>query len=226
MRKRYFTINYKLPAVILILIGTSTFAKDKEETNIICFAAKNKWVCAPEGKQELASKKAEKLIEKHSSEQSLSDVVIKSIKIPKFNSTNSINTNRNNKQLTETSNKLQEKANKATFVKSTQQIVKKPVIKELNSNSNPYAKLWSHQLIGLSSPQSAINFIRQKDLNKDDILVIKSTRAGMDWWIVLYGLYKNKSIGLASEANLPVNLDKPWLRPLKNLEVNGFIEKF
>ena len=208
------------------MMGSSTIAKEKdEETNIICFAAKNKWICAPEDKQEIASKKAEKLIEKHSSELSTSEVVIKTINMPKFNSINSVESNRNEKPFTENTSEPLEAEN-VTIVRPAQQIVKEPLIKDISLESNPYAKLWSHQLIGLSNPQSAINFIKQKDLNKDDILVIKSTRAGMDWWIILYGLYKDKSTGQANEINLPTNLDKPWLRPLKNLQVKGFIEKF
>ena len=48
----------------------------------------------------------------------------------------------------------------------------------------------------------------------------------MDWWIILFGLYKDKQTGLDNNDNLPKEINTPWLRPLKDLQVNGFIEKF
>lgn len=229
MRRTNITSHYKLPTLAAFLLSSfATYAQDKGEkdTNIICFAAQNKWVCAPEDKQHIANEKATKLIDENSSELKTSDVVIKSINIPKFDVSNNINNpqissasvnngTQTSKQKTETSPKVVEE--KQPLPNST--------VTQINDN-NPYAKLWSHQLIGLSTPQSAINFVKQKELDPDEVLIIKSTRANMDWWIVLYGLYKDKQTGLDNEASLPKNIEKPWLRPLKNLKAFGFIDKF
>jgi septal ring-binding cell division protein DamX len=195
--------------VILTGLAFMTSAKEKnDDTNIICFAAKNKWICAPEGKKEIANNKAKKLLQANKSELNTSDVVIKTIKIPKFDSPASINTAKSQ-------------------TKSTHTILKPNNINIQHSPmDNAYAKLWSHQLIGVSTPQSAVNFVKNNKLDKNEILIIKSTRANMDWWIVLYGLYKDKQTGQDNESNLPSIIKKPWLRPLKNLQVNGFIEKF
>ena len=196
-------------------------AKKKDiETNIVCFATKNKWICAPEDKQSLASKKATKLLDIQSSEVGSSDVVIRTINMPKFNTSHSSDSGGNKKSTSETVTKTNQATGKADKQEESKINLK------VTSANNPYAKLWSHQLIGVSTHQNAINFVYQKKLNKDDVLILKSTRANMDWWIVLFGLYKDRQTGVDNAIHLPSNLDAPWLRPLKNLEVKGFIEKY
>ncbi|MBL4660906.1 MAG: hypothetical protein JKY19_11175 [Alcanivoracaceae bacterium] len=203
---------------LLFIVVFAVMAKEPDkDTNIICYAAKNKWICAPEDQQEIANKQAIKFIKENSSELKTSEVVIKTISMPTFN-TATIN---NDKPLGQTKSGLSVAPTKPDTVQNST-----VELKEVAVNDNPYAKLWSHQLIGLSTPQSAINFVKQNDLIKDEVLIVKSVRANMDWWIVLYGLYKDKKTGLENEINLPANIDKPWLRPLRNLQVLGFVEKF
>ena len=205
MRKRHLSSYTKLSVIIFsFFLTTAIFAKIKnQETNIVCFAAQSKWVCAPEDKQEIANIKAEVIP---------TNIVIKPINIPKFQtSEKSLSRKPDQKQIV--SNKI---TNKPTVAFNEKTRV----------NDNPYAKLWAHQLIGVSTPNSAINFVKNKNINKEDVLIIKSVRKEMDWWIILYGLYKDKQTGLDNESNLPKNIKKPWLRPLKNLTVNGFIEDF
>lgn len=222
MRRKYPTSNKKLSvAAVFLVISFTLLAKDKpEETNIICFAAKTQWICAPEDQQEIASEKANKLIDDTGLEQESSQVVIKSINFPKFEPDTSTNNaivmtkDVETKVITDTNPResFDDSLNNEDSSSS--------------SISNPYAELWSHQLIGVSTSQSAINYVKKHNLNKNDILIIRSVRKDMDWWVVLYGLYKNKQIGIDNEINLPENINNHWLRPLKNLQVNGFIEKF
>jgi len=196
--------------------------KKPKETNIVCFAAKKQWICAPEGEQELANQKASKLLET-TSDIDMSDVVIKPIIMPKFDTPASPLKDpleSNHQASMTTSDTPIENGVKETHIEKSASLIQEKPIAE-----NPYANLWSHQLIGVSTPQSAVKYVRKNNLNKDDILIIKSERKGMDWWIILFGLYKDKQTGLENETNLPAN-SKPWLRPLKNLQVNGFIEKF
>ena len=229
MRKRYFTSHIKLPKLIVCIACLVSFvasAKDNDnETNIVCFAANSKWVCAPQDQQEIAIEKATKLLESQSTRVGSPEVVIKPIKIPKFNTKNSfdhveevkINSQaqptQGNIEIKESSLEKKQRSDSRVRIKST-------------STNNPYASLWSHQLIGVSTSQNAINYVLHKKLNKEDILIIKSSRENNDWWIVLYGLYKDKQTGLDNAQNLPSNIDPPWLRPLANLEVNGFVESF
>ncbi len=231
MRRTNITSHYKLPTLAVLLFNlVASYAQDKEkgenDTNIICFAAQNKWVCAPEDKQHIANEKATKLINENSSELETSDVVIKSINIPKFDAADTVDSSPASSISQDNNVKVAEqKVEAQPRTINEQQPSNASSIIPINDN-NPYAKLWSHQLIGLSTPQSAINFVKQKNLDPNEVLIIKSIRAEMDWWIVLYGLYKDKQTGLDSEASLPKNIKKPWLRPLKNLKALGFIEKF
>lgn len=213
MRKRYLSSHTKLSIIIFtVLLTTAAFAKKKtEETNIVCFAAQNKWICAPEDKQNIANEKAQKLLEQKKTETIPTNIVIKPINIPKFETAD-------NSLISELSDTPPVKPKEAIKTQTTK-LTAPP-------NNNPYAKLWAHQLIGVSTPNSAVRFVKNKHLNKEDILIIKSVRNEMDWWIILFGLYKDKQTGLDNVNNLPASIKDPWLRPLKNLKVNGFIEDF
>ncbi len=179
---------------------SSVFAakNNEEETNVVCYAAQSKWVCAPEDKKELANIESTKLNEENSTKQLSSKVVIKQLKVPQFISSNTSNSKTQG------------------FKKSIQTF----------NNDNPYENLWSYQLVGVSTPQNALNFVNKNGLNKNNILIIKSTHNNMDWWIILYGLYKDKQTGIKDKPNIPPSIKKYWLRSLNNLVVNGYIDEF
>ena len=222
MRRKYITSYYKLPILAIMLVTSLIVNAKKEEkdTEIICFAAQNKWICAPADQQDIASQKAQKLLDKSKSEIGSSEVVIKSINIPKFDT-------RVKEVPHDTLSNQQHIVNNPIEKQKIEGLNNnKPIFKTINENENPYANLWSHQLIGLSTPNSAIKFVKQHNLDINEVLIIQSTRANMDWWIVLYGLYADKQTGLDNAINLPKHINNSWLRPLKNLVVNGFVEKF
>ncbi len=199
MRKRYITSHIKHSALILCLCSFALMAKtNKKETNIVCYAAQSKWICAPEDKKELANIESKKLNKENSSNQLASNVVIKQLKVPQF---------------------IAPKVHNTT--KTTARVLTKK-----SQNNNPYENSWSYQLIGVSTPQSALNFVSKNDLKKNEILIVKSKHNNMDWWIVLYGLYKDKQTGLNDKPNIPSSIKKYWLRSLNNLIVNGYIDEF
>lgn len=227
MRRRYFKSHIKLSIILILIISPFAVAKKKDiETNIVCFAAKNKWICAPEDQQNIASEKATKLLDAHASEIGSSEVVIKSINIPKFNSSNSYDSFNAAKIEPKTPSETNQQIDTEQASEKTDKQAGSNIKLKDTTNNNPYAKLWSHQLIGVSTHQSAINYVKKMRLNKDDVLILKSSRANMDWWIVLFGLYKDKQTGIDNAINLPSNIDPPWLRPLRNLEVKGFVESY
>lgn len=234
MRRRYFTSHIKLP-IIFIIVSTFVIANETEdqnqseqvnETNIVCFAANSKWICAPEDQQNIASAKALKSLESRSLEMGSFEVVIKPINIPKFNTKNTFDfTEKSNNDFGARSNTKSQLEKKQANTNNNVLVDPEIELKDTSAN-NPYSKLWSYQLIGVSSHQSAIRFVKQNKLNKEDVLILKSVRAGKEWWIVLFGLYKDKQTGLDNVDYIPANLNQPWLRPLKDLVVNGFIEKY
>lgn len=231
MRERYFTSYNKLSRIIkvlplnLLFLSFFAFASEKSEKNkdidIICYATPQKWVCAPETEKQLANEKAEKLIKKYN-EEVPSNIVIKSIDIPKFTEQEPVQDSRQSFV-----NMLSPRRKDEPPPPEDANLKQQSAMTEVSHNQgNPYAKLWSHQLIGVSTPQQAVRYVKQMGLDRQEILIIKSVRNGHDWWIVLLGLYKDKQTGKNNEINLPDNVEQAWLRPLKNLDVRGFIEDF
>ncbi len=199
MRKRYITSHIKLSALVLCFCSFAYAKKqDNNETNIVCYAAQSKWICAPEEKKELANIESAKLNKKKSNNQLSSNVVIKQLKVPKF----------------------------ISAPKPEPQSAPKNTPTKTSKNGNPYANLWSYQLIGVSTPQNALNFAQKHGLTKDNVLIIKTTHNSMDWWIILYGLYKDKQTGINDKNNIPSSVKNYWLRSLNNLIVNGYIDEF
>jgi len=196
MRKRYFTSHFKLPILILCVCISSTAYTNSSNTT--CYAAQNKWICAPEDKQDLARKKSQEINAKNTVDKLASPVVIKPLTITKFKSSPT-----------------------SSFAPDGSINVKKTT-----NTINPYKDLWSYQLAGVSTPQNAQNFVFQHNLSKKDVLIIKSTRNNTDWWVILYGLYKNKQTGVDDNANIPASIKEYWLRPLRNLEANDYIDEY
>lgn len=217
MRKRYYTSNKKLPIVILCFIVSTSIAKKKaKETNIICFAAKSQWVCAPEGQQHRANEKAARLLSQEKNHEDQSEVTIKQLSIPQLQTSTVIH------QSSQPTSDEPVKPVNQTQVRQPE-IEEQLSIKALSNPSFIYTKLWSYQLIGLSTRQSALNFIIDKHLENDaNTLLIKSTRDNNDWWVVLYGLYSDKQSAVDKRINLPSGIVNPWLRPLKNLSIENF----
>jgi hypothetical protein len=72
--------------IFTLLFAMSVLAKESgKDTDIVCFAAQNKWICAPKDQQEIAQEKASKLIkEKNKLNSQKEDVVVNPLNIPKM----------------------------------------------------------------------------------------------------------------------------------------------
>ena len=193
--------------ILCFLISFAAYAKSKDETNIVCFAAKNKWVCAPEDRQELANEKAKKLLEK--SNKPTQNIKIKPLTIPSFIPI----AQEEQIPLQIKSSKPVAKKDNSTYSESYN--LKKPI---------DYQKYWSYQLIGVSTLQNAKNFIQQKKLNASKLIIIESTRKGMPWWVVLFGLFEDKAIAQENLNKLPQGLKNTWLRSLKELAIVKIVD--
>lgn len=228
--------------MLLVFFSALSFAKSENsqgkdnETDIVCFAAQNQWVCAPEGQQDIAKQKAEKLVDSKPKD----NVVITTIEQPTFQAKQQRRPRRPSpmdffrvkpKQNASTTGDGQKNQVRPESSRSPQRPPRSTPAKQNNlhlSSSNPetYASMWSYQLIGVSTPQNAINYVQKMKLDKNEVLIVKTQRNGSEWWIVLYMLFKDKETGVNSKSQLPEQINKPWLRPLKNLNILGFIESF
>lgn len=220
MRKRYFTSSKKLSVIILFAFFVLGHTKEKpKDTNIICFAAKNEWICAPEDKQQIAVDKVKNLtVDSRANELPLSEVIIKTVSIPKFQEKHPSPDN----ELVQFQQKPKPKPKPKPLPSRVEQVEYTNETEDSFINYNDY---WSYQLIGVSNKQAALKFISDKGLNKEDVLLVKSSRKNNDWWIVLFGLYEDREIGKNSMFKLPNNIKQHWLRPLIKLNVNDNIIK-
>lgn len=209
---------------LILIINNFAFAKNsKKDTDIVCFAAQKKWICAPKNNQEIAQEKAEKLIkETEQNKPSNSAVVLKPLNFPKMQAIDYSDPSQRNTvtkaQNQEAPAKPTQSENPTTSGQSNNKIT--------NLNKENFSEFWSYQLIGVSTKQSAIKFVESNNLNKSDILIVESEHQGNQWYVILYNLYKDKDSGLSDKINLPSQLNKPWLRPLNNLKINNFVEIF
>jgi septal ring-binding cell division protein DamX len=194
-----------------------------KDTDIVCFAAQKKWICAPKDNQKMAQEKAGKLIKQDSnnSEVQKSEVVVRSLNIPKIEAIDY--------------SAATSPVDEPTIQSSKEEIVEEPPLEpskiQSEYNTKPesikdYADFWSYQLIGVSTQQAAIKYVEQNQLNKLDVLIVESEHQGYDWFVVLFKLYQDRTSAIQDLNNLPSNLKKPWLRPLKNLVIKSFIEDF
>lgn len=190
---------------------------ENNETEIICIAAKNQWVCAPENQLDIAKSKAKKILEKRTNlEKPATDVIITTVQPKSFDQQQG-NIGPSNRDFLAKNE-----------VESAPPVTQNPPQPNPKSTSQPnsYEHLWSYQLIGVSVLENAIKYLNKTELDKSDILIIETKRNNQDWWVVLYKLYKDKETGILDKNNLPTGINKPWLRPLKNLNVLGFVESF
>ena len=209
MRKRYSTSNKKLPTAIIFLLFLclASLAKEQnKETNITCYAAKNKWICASDSQQQEAESKANLFSQ---SEVETSDVVIKPLNLPKFSS---------KPQSHHPSKKKSQQTNNRPSENNPQKTVKQINHTQVTP-SNQYQNYWTYQLIGVSTKNNALKYVSKNNFSQDKIQVIKTRHNSMDWWIVTFGLYRNKQAAINDRDNLPSTHAKPWLRPLKNTEI-------
>ncbi|HFC29695.1 MAG TPA: hypothetical protein ENJ44_01495 [Oceanospirillales bacterium] len=214
MRKRYSTSNKKLPTAIILLLFLCLASQAEEqdkETNITCYAAKNKWICASDSQQQEAESKANLFSQ---GEVETSDVVIKPLNLPKFSS----------------KPQSHHPSKKKSQIKQPQQTNNRPsennpqkTVKQINHTqvapSNQYQNYWTYQLIGVSTENNALKYVSKNNFSQGKIHVIKTHHNSMDWWIVTFGLYRNKQAAINDRDNLPSTHAKPWLRPLKNTEI-------
>ncbi len=228
-----FAPNIFLLVVILTACWQINAKETVKDTDIVCFAAQKKWICAPKDNQQIAQEKAKKLIKEDTKqindEAKNSEVVVRSLNIPKLKAVDdSVTTSNNIDNPVTTSDNTN---NTSTNVNNE---INKPISKSDNLRDNPnktnpvsdYSSYWSYQLIGVSTEQAAFNFVAQNNIHKSDLLIVKSEFNGFDWFVVLYNLYKDKASGIQDRSNIPENIEKPWLRPLSNLVIKSVVEDF
>jgi septal ring-binding cell division protein DamX len=212
--------------IYALLLSWHIQAKESDkDTNIVCFAAQKKWICAPKDNQDIAQEKAGKLIKQEASktETQKSEVVVRSLNIPKMQAIDYSDPNPSNtgSSINDSSESMDpEPIEVKVSNKDTTNTFSKPI------NIDDYSKYWSYQLVGVSTQQAAIKFVQKNNLSNEDIMIVESEHNTYEWFVVLYKLYNDKDSAAKDQYNLPTGLNKPWLRPLNSLKIKSIIKEF
>lgn len=249
-------ITFTNTLIIIILLTTVTLLSAQEpsddseptENNIVCFAAKKQWVCAPADEQDKAKEKAMKLV-LDTDQQELADDSVEIQTLQPINigeQAREVNTDNNMqfdiKDFTpredaiendETVDKKETVQNQvAASVPQAQNDAMieptKTAQEEQEYNKAPtsfrywqnnFAEQWTFQVVGTSNRHHIDDFITRNGLRQQSHTVVKTQRDGADWWIVLTGLYASKEQAKSEQHTLPVSLaDGAWVRQIKTIE--------
>lgn len=221
------------------------------ENNIICFAAKKQWVCAPADEQEKAREKASRL----ALEPEKPDLIDTSVEIQPLQSTRIDQTAmetrlehavrdfvardelagtsqaENNTTATDAMAEQQEPEPTNTTTESvgvesqtaTNQPADIPGFQTAPTDfaywKANFAEQWTFQVVGTSNRHQLTGFIEQNDLHNHNYTIVKTQRAGADWWVVLTGLYQSRTQAKSQQHSLPEALaDTAWVRQIKTIE--------
>ncbi|WP_154222513.1 SPOR domain-containing protein [Marinicella rhabdoformis] len=203
--------------LVILLIGLNAPAEAKKElpvekdsppseTEIICFAAKEKWVCAPASDQQQAKDKAMRLIEEKSQTD---DVVIKTIPVEEewndvvieesttANASDAIESS--GVEVENTVAKESTVINQNPSPQQTQKSEQQPehqsnVFSDWKANHN---QQWTLQAVGTTNLSNIERFITDNQLGNQTMSIATTEVKGAPWHIVLVGLFDNREQALA-----------------------------
>jgi len=214
------------------------------ETNIICYAAKSKWVCAPADDKQKAQEKAMKLALDSNDNSTLSQSVeiqtiapnniseqVQEVETPlqssikDFVSRDDAVNVADNKQDTADSNQ-----NNPVITKPNEVHNHQPLVDSIETNQSAgdradfsqwqsmYPSYWTFQVIGTSNRHHLDDFVLKHGLDQTSHHIVKTQANGADWWIVLSGLYNSREVALGQRDQLPVELSaNAWVRQIKSI---------
>jgi DamX protein len=75
------------------------------------------------------------------------------------------------------------------------------------------------QLLGSRNPSSIVNYIRRNALDPEKTAWYRGRYRDDDWYVLLYGIYPDKTAALEARSALPIKVQKakPWPRSLKSV---------
>ena len=79
---------------------------------------------------------------------------------------------------------------------------------------------WTLQILGSHNESSVRKFIRDNRLSADKTTYYRTKWKNKDWYVVLYGIYKNKDIAVSRINDLPraIRFGKPWPRKIGQIQ--------
>ncbi|TDR20405.1 SPOR domain-containing protein [Marinicella litoralis] len=238
-------IKFKLLTTTLLLMfvagsdaqsDPSDTPENANETNIICYAAKSKWVCAPADEKERAQEKAMKLALGESEQNRFTNENSQAVEIQTIESNNigqQVETYEDPLQSSikdfipredaiapSKSAELNEPAAQSAVPDSSEQptnaqdtsTVTTTIVPSVTPSADfsqwqsQFADYWTFQVIGTSNRHHLAEFIAQHGLAQTDHSIVKTQVNGADWWVVLSGIYLSRDQALSQRDTLPTAL--------------------
>lgn len=198
------------------------------ETEIICFAAKEKWVCAPATDQQQAKDKAMRLIDQKSQQEKVvintiqqdaewNEVVIEepSTLEPSTASTSSSTAEHNaNTNMQQVMDKSQ---TDVALQPETGNQSQSNVFSDWQTN---HGNQWTLQAVGTTNLQNLERFIADNSLGNETMSVATTEVKGAPWHIILVGLFDDREQALAFK-NAAQNNGAKWAGSAWPRPVNG-----
>ncbi|KAA3650166.1 MAG: hypothetical protein DWP95_01540 [Proteobacteria bacterium] len=216
---------------------------DSERSEVVCYAAKDRWVCAPKGSKRptatIENIKAKAATQAEDVEQLSEDDSINPLDPPTGVESMTDNAPEQpvvnpmaetpQEKVTEQppqSNVVAEPDQPEVELPDTDQVTTADQVAA--STQAPdyvgdnwfqhYPDHWTIQIIGVANQQNLEAFIRQQQLTDHDYRIVETRANDAPWWVVIYGHYPSRDDADMARNNLPKNLaSDAWLRPLSSL---------
>lgn len=222
----------------------TTPVADSERAEVVCYAAEDRWVCAPKG-----SEKPTEVIEKIKTEAALH--ADEATDLTEINPINPLDPPQGVENMTDTApakpvlnpmaetpeDEITEQSPQATVAAEPEQRetelsendqVAKADQLETTSQSPDYAgdnwferypDHWTIQILGVANRQNLADYIQQQQLTDQDYRIVETRANDAPWWVVIYGHYPDREAADQARNQLSAKLsDGAWLRPLSSLK--------
>jgi len=211
---------------------------DSERAEMVCYAAKDRWVCAPKGSEKptaaIEGIKAEtssqaddldELTEEDSINplnppagvEAMTDTAPAKPMLNPMNETPEDVVTEQSPQATVPAEPEQPQTAQAITADQIETTTQAPDYVGDNWFQR-YPEHWTIQIIGVANQQNLEAFIRQQQLTDQDYRIVETVASGAPWWVVVYGHYPNREAADQARMNLPDHLAMDaWLRPLSSL---------
>ena len=204
-----------------------------ERAEVVCYAAEDRWVCAPKGSEKPTAAIDEAKNEANAETDDMDE-------LSDNDSINPLDPPQGVEVMTDTApaqpvvnpmaetpeDVLTEQSPQATIPPESQQTISEqtediPQTPDYASDNwfEQYPDHWTIQIIGVANQQNLESFIKQQQLTDDNHRIVETQANGAPWWVVIYGHYPNREAADQARNQLPAKLsDGAWLRPLSSLK--------
>ena len=211
----------------------TTPVADSERAEVVCYAAEDRWVCAPKG-----SEKPTAAIEEAKNEANAQNDDID--ELSDDDSINPLDPPQGVEVMTDAApaqpvvNPMAQTPEDVLTEQSPQATIppeSRPTISEQTEDipQTPdyagdnwferYPDHWTIQILGVANRQNLADYIQQQQLTDDNHRIVETRANGVPWWVVIYGHYPNREAADQARNQLPAKLsDGAWLRPLSSLK--------